>query len=325
MGTPAIDLKAMPQSVQDRFASLSAVLKAKAVGVGFSGRKPYDCPKYDVTQDDSVIQNGNSFIVLGYDRPHGRNSGYGGKGETRCSAMDIVVGRLGYQAKGHNGSNENLVSPNFKKDACRIYISQKAAVDDVTYFDLPAGTVGNVEIDSPRSTIALKADTLRFIARENIKFITRTDSKNSQGGKCGTAWQGQYGIDLIAMADDSDMQSMVKGQNLVACLKDIIAMVNKLRDRFITYVDYQGSMNQQIMSHTHYSPFFGITTSPSVSVMVEGVQNILNTCMNVEIPAMTEDILDGKLGSAAIEFKYLSGAGPMLGKRHILSKYNNTN
>jgi len=84
-------------------------------------------------------------------------------------------------------------------------------------------------------------------------------------------------------------------------------------------------LTQQIMSHTHYSPFYGIPTSPSVSVMVEGVQNMLNTCMNVEIPAMTEDILDGKLGGAAVEFKYLSGAGSMLGKRHILSKYNNTN
>ena len=323
--SPAIDLNTLTPEMRDYYQSLSPVMRAKMLGVGFSGRKPYDCPKYDVTPDEKVFQNGNSFIVLGYDRPHGRDSGYGGKGETKCSSMDLVVGRLGFQAKSHSGSKQNLVPPNFKKDAARIYLSQKAAVDDVTYFGLPEGTVGNIEVDSPRSTIALKADTLRFIARENIKFITRTDAKNSQGGKTGTAWQGQYGIDLIAMNDDSDMQPMVKGQNLVKCLKAMIANINQLRDRLMTYVDYQGNFNQELMSHTHYSPFYGGPTSPSVGVMMTGVDTMLNTCMNIEIPGMSEDLMDGSKGANGIEFRYLQSPAGMRGKRYILSKYNNTN
>ncbi len=106
--TPARDLDTMTPEVREYYEGLSPGMRAKMLGVGFTGRKSYDCPKYDITQDDKVVQNGNAFIVLGYDRPHGRDSGYGGKGETRCSAIDIVAGRLGYQAKGHSGKNQNL-------------------------------------------------------------------------------------------------------------------------------------------------------------------------------------------------------------------------
>jgi hypothetical protein len=323
---PAIDINVFPPEERERYAAASPMEKAKILGVGFTGRKPYDCPRYDVTQDDKVIQNGNSFIVLGYDRPHDRSSGYGAKGETRCSSMDIVVGRLGSHAQSHTDNNkQKIVNPNFKFDAARIYISQKAAVDDSTYFGLAAGTVGNVEVDSPRSTIALKADTLRFIARENIKFITKTDVKNSQGGELGNAWQAQYGIDLIAMNDDSDMQPLVKGQNLVKCLKAMIANINQLRDRFSTFLDYHRNVTQELMTHTHYSPFYGMSDSPSIGLMPPTFECMLNTVMNIEIPLMTEDIMDGKKGANGITFRYLSSPGGIRGRRYILSKYNNTN
>ena len=94
------------------------------------------------------------------------------------------------------------------------------------FFALKPGTVGNTTTDSPRSTVALKADTLRFIARENIKLVTKTDWKNSQGGELTNMVQSNFGINLIAMNDDKDMQPLVKGNNLKECLREIMASIH---------------------------------------------------------------------------------------------------
>jgi len=325
-GAPAIAVDIIPFEIRARYRELRSAGKARFMGIGLSGRRTYDCPKYDITADEKVIQNGNSFVVLGYDRPHSRGSGFGGKGNTRCSSIDIVVGRLGYQAASHQESGtENIVNPNFKKDAARIYMSQKSAVDDVRYFGLPRGTVGNVKMRSPRSTIALKADTLRFIARENIKLVTRTDKKNSQGGRDSNAYGGQYGIDLIAMNDDRDMQPLVKGTNLVLCLTDMTKAINELRDKMLTMMDYQRNLSQAILTHTHMS--WGVSpndTSPDFkSIMPKGIESELNKVFNVEIPMMIQDPMEAVFG----ETTYLTQPGGMADRydRYILSKYNNTN
>ena len=47
-----------------------------------------------------------------------------------------------------------------------------------------------------------------------------------------------YGIDLMAMNDDRDMQPLVKGSNLAECLKETMAAVHDLRDIFLTFLDY---------------------------------------------------------------------------------------
>ena len=316
------------EDVREQFDKLSDDRKSRWMGMaGVGARREYDAPKYLATSNEKVYRKGNSHITLGQDRTHSKASGYGGKGNIRCSSIDIVAGLMGYQARQvtSDGSTALGANPNFKKDAARIYLSQKAAVDDITYFDLPKGKVGNVTLDAPRSTIALKADTIRVIARENIKLVTRTDVKNSQGGECTTTWQGNYGIDLIGMNDDADMQPMVKGSNLLACLNAIINNINKLRDRMLAMSDYQRTINSAALTHTHNGAFFGITTSPSFGTMKSDLESIVNSALNVEIPAYTADILDGKEGATGIKSRFLLSPGGIRGKRFILSKYNNTN
>ena len=66
-------------------------------------------------------------------------SGYGGKANTQAGAIDIVVGRMGNTKNGPQGNIR--VSPDFFKDAARIYISQKSDIDD--YFKL----VGNTQLE----------------------------------------------------------------------------------------------------------------------------------------------------------------------------------
>jgi hypothetical protein len=140
----------------------------------------------------------------------------------------------------------------------------------------------------------------------------------------------RYGIDLIAMNDDADMQPLVKGYNLQACLKDIIANVNQLRDRLVTYMDYNRNIFTALAHHTHYSPFMiggPQSTSPPLKSMQKTIESVVYTALNVEIPCMSEDLLDGKKGGIAIQFKYLGGTPGIgiQGERPILSRYNNTN
>jgi len=333
MGKTAVEewRSLMPPEDQEEFDALSEFRKGRFMGLGgVAARQHIDTPKYIATANEKVYKNGNSLIVLGYDRTHKKPSGYGGKGFPHCSSVDIIAGLMGYQARQttSDGSTDLSANPNFKKDAARIYLSQRAAVDDVTYFGLPKGKVGNVTLDAPRSTIALKADTIRVIARENIKLVTRTDVKNSQGGEESTTWKGQYGIDLIGMADDADMQPLVKGANLVACLKDIIDSISKLRDRVCTMADYQRAINTALLSHTHFSPFMiggPQSTSPDFKFMAQGIEKVVHGALNVEIPMYTEDLMDGTKGHIGIQSRYLLSPGGVKGPRWILSKYNNTN
>jgi len=71
--------------------------------------------------------------VLGRDRPSDRTSGYGGSGDTGASSIDIVTGRFGDKTEPLSGE-QVYVDANLKRDAARIYISQRADIDD--YFKL---------------------------------------------------------------------------------------------------------------------------------------------------------------------------------------------
>ena len=154
---------------------------AKAAAKGIAGDKLYESvPDFLSTPAENVMTNeNNSWIVLGRDRPASVMSGYGGKGDTQAASIDIVAGRMGSEVRAFDDDGEKLfVNPSFKKDAARIYVSQKSDIDK--YFDLAAGKVGN---SKAKSGIGIKADNVRIIGRESIKLVTTTDKKNSQGGE----------------------------------------------------------------------------------------------------------------------------------------------
>jgi len=134
-------------------------------------------PEYIKAPCEKVISGeNNSYIVLGRDRPSIRWSGYGGKGDTKCGMIDLVVGRVG----NYEPQNDDKVytDPNFKQDAARIYLTQKGDPDD--YFGIAAGKIGKPKA---RSAVVVKSDHTRIIGRESIKLVTGTDAINSQGGR----------------------------------------------------------------------------------------------------------------------------------------------
>ena len=321
----AIDVSKMPPRVRAFYNGLNEEGKAHFFGFGGGSRFNWDVPAYLSTQVEKVMQKGNSFIVLGLDRPNNILSGYGGQRNSHCAAIDIVAGRLGYKATSHDDyGDEYLVDPNFKLDAARIYLSQRSNPD--YNFGLSKGTVGSTTQNEPRSTVVMKADTLRMVARENIKLVTKTDRKNSQGGSLTDIDSSRFGIDLIAMNDDADMQPLVKGDNLNEFLKALIQSITELRGLFDNFVKYDRELTQALLPHTHYSPFFGIKTSPAFDdVVPKGIEVLINKITNVETQIQLHVQQMGMLQS-----NYLEAPGGVEtvadGKsKYILSKYNHTN
>jgi len=305
----AIDRGSLGAVTRKIISETPEILKAGSSGVaGDMITEPI--PNFVESPGEEVLgQKGNSWIVLGRDRPGSRMSGYGGKGDTQASSIDIVVGRIGSEVRKVNDRGDQLwVDPNFKKDAARIYISQKSDVDK--NFGLVDGRVGS---SVAKSSIAFKADAVRIIAREGIKLVTRTDLKNSQGGKV----RAIAGIDLIAGNDDSSLQPIPKGDNLVAALERITHHLDKLNGIVDAFLMSQMEFNQALTHHFHYSPFFALPTTPAIDVVVPaGIKTTIDQLAKVK-----RSLVAHKANLALFKITYLTPAG----EKYISSRWNNVN
>ncbi len=117
----AVDQSGTCKSVQKAFEELPPEQQIESRGIGGDSLiEP--CPQYIKSQNEKVIENGhNAAIVLGRDRPAGRLSGYGGKGDTHCASIDLVVGRMGFRARTVSPNGKRVwTDPNFETDAARI-------------------------------------------------------------------------------------------------------------------------------------------------------------------------------------------------------------
>jgi hypothetical protein len=284
-------------------------------------------PTYLQTQSEEVLSNRNgAFIVLGRDRPASRLSGYGGIGDTQAASIDIVVGRMGAYPKEVNDDGEKLMAePDFKIDSARIYISQKTDVDK--NFKLAGGRVGS---STARSAIALKADGIRIMGREGIKLITTTDRLNSQGGRIKSV----TGIDLIAGNDSSDLQPLVKGDNVVEAIDMIIGYLTDIAEVMQGVVTSQLALNIALQNHTHVLPPQAVFSPPTPIPVPIGVTVGGSTLPNPEVLAAATSTIS-KFGGTSIPgiaflyanvvsfaFNYLRNPSS---DTYILSRHNNTN
>jgi hypothetical protein len=310
-----IDIGSLPRNTRISLEGEDLSRQSIMLGAGGSETDNWDAPVLILANNEDLIRKGNAGIRLGKDRESHVFSGTGGKPGSHNAAIDIVAGNMGWVAKG-----EDSVNPDFKIDAARIYLSQKSNVDG--YFELVEGNVGSTSNKNLRSTVALKADTVRIIGRENIKLVTRTDDYNSQGGQVGkNTYVKGYGIDLIALNDDKDMQPLVKGDNLVECLTGLIDVVNTVTEILQNFFEYDSQFKKAVQTHTHMSPFYGIETPPDFkAIMTAGVKTAIASTLNVDVPLM----MDYPLEVAALKNDYLEGEG-MPGPKYICSKYNSTN
>ena len=260
---------------------------------------------------ERVITKENSWIVLGRDRPAGVRTGYGGLGHHRAASIDMCVGPQGRDITEWDRKKREkiVVNPDFQKDSARIYISAKSDIDD--NFQLSDGKVGNAK---GKSAIGIKADGVRIIGREGVKIVTKGgDTKNSRGCRMSSV----AGIDLIAGNDDTDLQPLVKGNDLADGLMQLADLVNSLNGILVGFMNSQMSYNQSVMKHYHYSPFFGQPTTPALdTLMIDGVNTALD-----QVSVSLADAALNKINLTNWKFNYCEPAGSL----YINSRMNNTN
>jgi len=287
------------QGTDDRF-------KLESVGVGCN-KMLEPIANYNVAPCETVFSGeNNSWVVLGRDRPSVLISGYGGKGFTNCGSVDIVVGRHSTDNIGKVDENgEQLyVDNDFEKDAARIYVSQKSDVDENFNISSDVKSVG-------KSCVGIKADSVRIIGRENIRLVTRTDAKNSQGGNV----RSFGGIELLAGNNSNELQPLTKGDNTKEALEKIVNYLDKIVGTIDAFVMIQSSYNQALSTHFHRSPFFSIPTTPSLEVIPVGIKTQVDLLTKVK-----KDLIMHKMNLAGFKINYLS---PM-GRGYICSRYNKT-
>ena len=206
----------------------------------------------------------NAYIVIGRDRNAGRASGYAGQADTQCGSIDIVVGR---NPTREINFDKQFVNPDFKKDAARIYISQKTDIDD--YFGLKLRPKPKAV-----SGIGIKADEVRIMSRQNIKLVTGMDGFNSRNGKLETVG----GIHLIA-GNTSDgrgsLEPLVKGDQLAEMFGQLLYLLEAANTIFHTWTRHQTAINKVVANHTHPSPLMAKPTFQSLEAVMVIPQKML--------------------------------------------------
>tara|TARA_B100000035_G_C21035502_1_gene570699 strand:- start:4043 stop:5698 length:1656 start_codon:yes stop_codon:yes gene_type:complete len=275
-------------------------------------------PAYNRAKYDNIIQNkNNASIVFTRDRNTNLLSGYGGKGNTGAGAIDIVCGRMGNDPKKLNDKNKAVqVNPFFVPtetdmgtfvDSARIYISQKADIDD--YFKLVDGRVGkSVE----RSAICIKSDAVRLVGNEGIKLVTKSDPVNSKGGRI----KKNRGVDIIANNNDSKLQPMVLGDNMQKCVGEMAEMINNLIGALQATINNVAQLDVALASHVHISPFFGAPTLPSPNGAPMCIASLIELVSVESFSSAAQ-----KWNVNTFKWKYLKQGSPLT----IRSKYNNVN
>jgi len=320
MGTPfkpAVDRKGMSPEALKAYDALSAEEKLQ-YGVAHQRQCEAVPPLASYPHEKSITNRENyqnSGICFTRDRPGGYLSGYGGRGDTQCSAIDICVGYQAYKARAVNKEGEEvLVNPDFVRDAARIYISQKSDVDSNFFISPQASTEPLTPHKSkrPTSCIAIKADNVRIVARERIKLVTNTDTEMSQGGKVLSVG----GIDLLAGNIVDSLQPFVLGDYLADALKQLTYHVSQLAGTVGVFVTEQKAFNDAVTNHNHQIGLHGILIAPSLGIKRPG-----RRCTN----ELQNSVLDGiKNVKDALEFfsnNYLEHSGDF----YINSPFNRCN
>tara|TARA_A100001391_G_C5079278_1_gene279741 strand:+ start:3306 stop:4241 length:936 start_codon:yes stop_codon:yes gene_type:complete len=308
------DISKFPKNIQDK---LNNITQEEAVSTGgiLGDNLIEPVPNYRKAPNEVILAEGqpknNQWIVMGRDRNAGLNSGYGSMGHTGAGAIDIVVGRSfnGKPMKDEAG-DDNYVDNDFEKDAARIYISQKADIDE--YFSIKSAT--GVRRSTGKSAIGIKADAVRVIAREGIKLVTATDKNNSLGGKITRI----NGIDLIAGNIKYGLQPMVKGNNLVHCLQEIQAHIGELANAIDSLAQKQLALDATLAAHTHItaSPAGPGVAAPSVELAAAAAADAAQLGI-MDIPMHLAVIMNMTFTDA----DYLTAGG----SKYILSRFNKTN
>lgn len=278
----------------------------------------------------------NSLIILGRDRPTNLASGYGAKGTHQCGRIDLIAG-LASSYRHSDGkyfppNEDTVVNLSFASEASRLYISQKADIDD--YMGLAEGASRQIK---GLSTIAMKSDTIRIHSRYDVKIVTgrgKFDNIGPEGERLSSGQDNQVPGTISFIAGNYSeedtvtkfnilrpkrrgrrkkrkLQPIPKGDNLVELMKEVADKMNEL----VSMVDQNtagiSSLNNSMMSHVHltavgptspsltHGPFFG----KIFRGVVHNKKDKIKFLKNIEL--MKINYLNPNFGSDYINSKFV--------------------
>tara|TARA_B100000035_G_scaffold135346_2_gene115367 strand:- start:14935 stop:15954 length:1020 start_codon:yes stop_codon:yes gene_type:complete len=285
-------------------------------------------PEFIPVPSEHVMKGkNNTFVVLGRDRPSHEMSGMGGKGATQCGKIDLIAGMASsftHEDGERTVPDQQPVSPNFVLDAARIYISQR------THLDRYMGIAdSNDDYGEGYSGIGLKADTIRMHSRGNIKIVTGR-SKFQRLGRDGerfsngcvnemvgtisfiagnkTGVSKRSGSNMLSplgvlRGQKNTLQPLVKGENLIECLDDIVQALQRLSRIAGNHEQAIMSMSRAMATHSHVATSPGAPVLPSFRMMSEGiVRNVTGIINKVDRSMLTKNF-------ELIRTNYLKTAG----------------
>jgi len=121
---------------------------------------------------------------------------------------------------------------------------------------------------------------------------------------------------LIAGNDDTELQPLVKGNNLVAAFEQLVSHVDALNGIVDSFLMSQMEFNGFATSHFHISPGFGAPTPPSPTMIGAGISTATRQLAQTKASLVTN-----KANLVTYKFNYFNPAG----SNYINSRYNNTN
>ena len=245
--------------------------------------------------NNSVIQHYGSYIVMGSDRLGHMGSGAGATGMSNSDAIDMVVGRganlnpdavnKGEQAGPPDGF---IVGPLPTSDAARIYISSKTNLDKSFGLDQSPRDAHVGSNKHLLSGIAIKADDVRMIARNNIKIVTGRNQgysggkeKNSLGGDSPQAGTisligGNYTdatFKLMGLFSPNGpvqtvpyLQPAIKGHNLVECLNALFEYVDQVNSTLFNLTLSSMGLRASFIADPLMSPISKVETIRSAGM-----------------------------------------------------------
>lgn len=242
-------------------------------------------PTYYKSANENVIKGANNAeIVLGTDTNGA--GGYGKLGHTAAGAIDLVAGRGSCVLNTISEKNEaQWIRNDFRNDGARVYISQKTSLDE--YFDLPYDK--STPPQKGVSGVAIKADDVRLISRDSMRFVVSQDSILSNtlpnNRKVGVEFisgipydpEENYNERLSLIEGRDDIQAIPKGDNLKKALEDIAVMLDTLSGILINYIKIQNKFNNEVAAHAHIETFYGNQGFPSKDLISPLVENNINT------------------------------------------------
>ena len=312
--------------------------KKKGVDQGL-GQKSLDeaTPTFEQAQNEHVMSaDSNAFVIIGKDRPSILSSGYGGKGASCASRLDLIAG-LASSWRNKDGeygqpNSDTIVNPSFAIDAARIYISQKADID--AYMGLAPGPRDESE---GRSAIGLKADVLRMHARTDIKLITGRGKFEGSGGDgerlstggvnevVGTIsfiagnYTEPHKLTDFSLFDPTNrtggssvrkLQQVPKGDNLMMALDEILGKLTELNTRVARNSKSIYKLNNSMVRHVHATAV-GPSSNPLDHYSVYPLVNNNAVADQKDKTIFTKDV----------EFMRINYLNPIFGGRYINSKF----